>query len=358
MVAWLRTGALCVLLFGLAFCVRCYRLEDAPFSLDQSTVLWMALTALRGGYLPNHGLVSSFGAFQPPGLVWMVMPAVAASGGEPVAAMVWFAVLDAAGIALMVWAVATSFGVVPALVVGLLAALNSGDAQVAAWLWHPSLFAGAAGLLICGVLRLRRSGSRWWALALPLVPFGYGLVHYSGFIFGVIAMAGLEVRRWRELVLPTLVGAFISLILWGPYLVFEASRDWLDPRTLLFSGQGGSLGLLVRLLTGDLALIWMMPIALGIALLLTRLLPPVLAYVVTGLILAANLWMLPGLRDASVQTRDTLAVKRLAAQTGEPAPMPTLDRSWVPTIGALYLPSDPPYKVGADVAYLELIARH
>src|SRR5207244_471263 len=68
--------ALGVVVFVAALLSRTVWLGSAPFHPDESTVLWMALDAVRHPTLPDHGLVSTYHAYQPPGLVWTVLPFV------------------------------------------------------------------------------------------------------------------------------------------------------------------------------------------------------------------------------------------------------------------------------------------
>src|SRR5262249_44212462 len=95
-----------------AFLSRAAWFYRAPFTPDASTVLWMALDAVRHPTLPDHGLVSSYHVFQPPGLVWLTMPAVALGHGHPAVVIIAFALLNAAAIALLIATVARYHGLV------------------------------------------------------------------------------------------------------------------------------------------------------------------------------------------------------------------------------------------------------
>ena len=81
-----------------AFLSRSVWVSHATFHPDESTVLWMGLDAVRDARIPDHGLISTYHVYQPPGLVWLSMPFVAIGGGRPELVIVGFAMLNAAAI--------------------------------------------------------------------------------------------------------------------------------------------------------------------------------------------------------------------------------------------------------------------
>jgi len=91
-------------------------LSHAYFHPDESTVLWMALDAVRHPSLPDHGLVSSYQAFQPPGLVWVTGAVRSACDGRPDVVIVGFGLLNATAIAFLALTVARSWSLVQAAV--------------------------------------------------------------------------------------------------------------------------------------------------------------------------------------------------------------------------------------------------
>jgi 4-amino-4-deoxy-L-arabinose transferase-like glycosyltransferase len=215
-----------------AFLSRSVWLPHAQFHPDESTVLWMALDAVRHAQIPDHGLVSSYNAYQPPGLVWVTMPFVALGGGRPEIVIVAFALVNAAAIAFLVATVARFWGLVYALALGSFLVVGP-DAFYSALVWHPSLYTGAIALILTAGVRLRH-GSAWWAVLLAAVPGLYALIHYSGLVlFGpALALLVLSRRRWASLILPVLSGTVLAACAWGPFLSFEADRKWVDLKTI------------------------------------------------------------------------------------------------------------------------------
>ena len=221
-----------------AFLSRSVWVSDAPFHPDESTVLWIALDAVRDTVIPDHGLISSYRVYQPPGLVWVTMPFVAVGGGRPELVIVGFAMLSAAAIALLV-ATVRVWGLLYAAVLGLFLIVGP-DAWFSALVWHPSLYTAAMCLVLTAGIRLP-IGSRWWAAVLVAVPGLYALIHYSGVILfaPALALVVLSRRAWKQLVIPAAAAVGVVVCAWVPFLAFEVGRDWVDLRTILGEGGGG-----------------------------------------------------------------------------------------------------------------------
>src|SRR5262249_47517530 len=216
---------------------------DARFHPDESMVLWMALDAVRNVQIPDHGLVSSYTVFQPPGFVLLTLPFVALGGGRPEVVIVAIALLNAAAIALLVATVARFWGLVYAAALGSFLVVGP-DVFVSTWVWHPSLYTAATALLLTAGIQVRR-GSAWWAIVFVAVPGLYASIHYSGFALFAPALALLVLSRrpWSSLLVPLSVGAVLTVCAWLPFLFFEFDRDWVDLRTLVDAADtSGSLG--------------------------------------------------------------------------------------------------------------------
>lgn len=237
-----------------AFLSRSVWLGEAQFHPDESTVLWMALDAVRDRQLPDHGLISTYHAFQPPGLVWVTMPFVALGGGRPELVIVAFALLNAAAIGLLVATAARFWGLVYATALGSFLIVGP-DAFFSALVWHPSLYTGAIALILTAGIRLR-VGSYWWAAVLAAVPGLYALIHYSGFVLYAPALALLVLgrRRWAGLVIPVLSGTVVAACAWLPFLWFEADRDWAD--LTMIAGAADDSGSLAGKLDDRLRALW------------------------------------------------------------------------------------------------------
>jgi len=230
--------ALVLAVFVAALLSRVVWWSRAPFHPDESTILWMALEAVRAGALPDHGLVSSYQAFQPPGLVWVTMPLVALGGGRPEIVILGFGVLNAASLAFFVATAARAWGLSVMVTTAAFAVVGP-DAFMSAWIWHPSLYTAATALLLAAGIRVR-SGSAWWALVVVAVPGLYALIHYSGLVlFGPGAvLLWMSRRRLADMWPPLASGLALTLAAWTPFLLFEAERNWADFATIVHNTVG------------------------------------------------------------------------------------------------------------------------
>jgi hypothetical protein len=406
--------------FSGSLIVRAYRLPDVHFARDQAVALWMALDATRQGFVPDHGLVSSVLAYQPPGLIWLMVPAIMVGRGDPLVVMLCFAVLSSVGIAVLVWSVAQGWGVRLALLLAALLATNPADALAPALLWHVSLYMGAVALYLAAALQLNRGASRWWAFAVGGVPVAYTLIHYSGFMLFPIALVLLPARRWRGLALPFALGGLAGLLLWAPFALFEMRVGWQDLLAVAAAGgRDGALdridesarivaawgtgrwieagrvsaitfmlavggyvyGMLTRqpmarlagicLIAGtilqaalgmgdrsDIGMLWNAPLLVLAALALQHLPHRAVTYGVLAGVIAGNLYIFARVHDQFIERGETLDQTRARAAMGDSWRRSAEDVQRTPPETARYLPSDPPVVAGtgSEVWYLREVA--
>lgn len=86
----------------LGLALRCWRLDLVSFHYDGAEALAWTCEALRQGRLPLTGIVNSLGFRNPPGLEWVLAPAVALTP-DPRAATVWLAMWVTSGAWPMWW---------------------------------------------------------------------------------------------------------------------------------------------------------------------------------------------------------------------------------------------------------------
>jgi hypothetical protein len=234
-----RTAVLALFLatFLVSLLVRTWRMDDIRFAMDQSTTLWMAWDSLHSSFMPDHGLVSSYGVFEPPGLIWVALPSVIVGAGDPRATIIWLALLDSLGLALLVWAIAREGHFLLAAVVAALTSTGAIAAEFVSWIWHPSLYEAAMAVTLAALLRLHAGGSRGWAAVPVGIPAFYTLIHYSGLALFPGALLVLPIRRWRTLLPGVSLGVLLAAIAWLPFLAFEMHRDLYDFRHVVAASE-------------------------------------------------------------------------------------------------------------------------
>jgi hypothetical protein len=90
-------------LVAMALILRWWHLDLMPFRYDAAEALIRARETLALGYPPLTGIVNSLGFRNPPGLEWLILPAVLISP-DPRAAAAWIAVLIVSGTVALWWA--------------------------------------------------------------------------------------------------------------------------------------------------------------------------------------------------------------------------------------------------------------
>lgn len=219
------------LAMGVSAFLRLYRADLVEFKADQASTVWQAIKAVRTPLLPDHGLVSSYMTYQPPGQTWIFMPPALFSSDPLVfslyeillslIAMGWaarsVAMLLGAGTGVrMLWILAaTPVAVLYSRLVwahGLMILLGGGFLVAALALVHRGQ--GKAAIPLCGIASLA------------------GLTYFPGLLW-VIPLAGVLWLGRRHLTARRLTwGVLLAGLLWIPYLRFEASRGYRDLRTL------------------------------------------------------------------------------------------------------------------------------
>jgi hypothetical protein len=187
---------------------------------------------LQKGWIPTHGSVSSFNSFNPPGVSWALMPGLLVFPSEP-------ALAEALGSLLMValtlvglyLLLAGRFGPLAAVLVCILFMLSDRGLFFSRSLWpraHP-LFLVWFVYSVYQWLEGRR-----YALACALTIWFAGAYWMMEGITAllILPLAWMVYRpavRWREVSLALAAG----LLIWSPYLNFEASRNFVDLQSLL-----------------------------------------------------------------------------------------------------------------------------
>jgi len=80
---WIVAGSLLLLLF-LVLAVQLAHIPSCSVKFDQAQVLLLATGALADGRVPQHGILNSLRAYNPPFFVWLYIPAMAITREPPV----------------------------------------------------------------------------------------------------------------------------------------------------------------------------------------------------------------------------------------------------------------------------------
>jgi len=220
------------------------------------------LAAMVGhGAIPLLGPPTSVGTFHHGALYYYLLaPAAALSGADPVAVTAEIALLGIAAVAATWWLARLLGGPLAAATAALLLALSPAGISESTFIWNPNPIPLFAALAAVGVAMARRTGRvRWWALA-ATGTMAVMQLHWLGgvTILPVGAAWLLEARRRRRsggdlrpLARAGLAGAAIVGLGYLPLAVHELTHDFAETRAVIAYmavGGGGQASLPVRLL--------------------------------------------------------------------------------------------------------------
>jgi len=191
-----------------------------------------AVQLVHSGTLPQHGDTGSYGSYKPPGTAWVMAPSVLMFADLRLAEYVGAGILHLVTLVGIFWLARRHFGLTCAYVSALLYAVSEHGMFLAASLWpngRPDVF---VTLVVFTVLWASRRDGRFLAAALAIWGIGMYIdmaVTPAAFIFPVVWIY----ERPPVRVAPLAIAAAVVLLVWFPYLRFEAPRAFIDIRSQL-----------------------------------------------------------------------------------------------------------------------------
>ncbi|MBN1261470.1 MAG: hypothetical protein JXB35_12400 [Anaerolineae bacterium] len=234
---WLGGGMLLLAAF-----FRLAGLEQAYVGGDQASILGPAadIVALRS--FPLTGIKSSMGVMQSP--VALYLAAIPLLLARSVLAVKWFiSVLDLLALALLYRSMRQAFGMLAALITGLIYATHPWVIEFVRYIWYQSFLPIFSTMTFAGLL---------WSLTTPYrkqAQIGLAFALVSATLMGFVHLVALpwmavlivlgalwawRKRLWRGF----LVGGALSGLIAAPYFGYLLRTDFADVLALLNSGTG------------------------------------------------------------------------------------------------------------------------
>jgi 4-amino-4-deoxy-L-arabinose transferase-like glycosyltransferase len=221
------------------------------FDADQGHDMATLVAFTRDGVVPLLGPKTSVGEFHHGAFYYYLLaPASAISGGDPVAVTLLIALLGIAAVALTWWLGRSIGGRVAGPVAGLIAgtllAVSPGAIEESTFIWNPNPIAFFAVLSIAVAWKAWTSGrGGWWALAIGAAG-AVTQLHVLGVVF-LVAMLGvglIELRRDRGVAAGLLTGLLIVGLLFLPLLLYELQSGFAETQAVIayLSNDTGALG--------------------------------------------------------------------------------------------------------------------
>jgi 4-amino-4-deoxy-L-arabinose transferase-like glycosyltransferase len=226
--------------------------QRAEFDGDQGHDVLTLLRFTRDGVVPLLGPPTSIGDFHHGAFYYFLLaPAAALSGSDPVAVVAEIALLGIAAVGVTWWLGRAIGGPWAGLIAGSLLALSPAAIDESTFIWNPNpipLFAAAA---LAAAWRAHTTGrARWWVLALASAGVVFQL-HVLGIVF-VPPILGLLAADWasarsrgdppaaRRLLGAGLAGLGVIALLFVPLLVHELRTDFEEVRHAIAFFTAGS----------------------------------------------------------------------------------------------------------------------
>jgi 4-amino-4-deoxy-L-arabinose transferase-like glycosyltransferase len=252
-------------LLALAAAVRLPGLAArGMFDADQGHDVLTLLRFTRDGVVPLVGPPTSIGDFHHGAFYYYLLaPAAAVSGADPVAIVAEIALLGIAAVGITWWLGRAIGGPLAGLVAGLLLALSPAAIDESTFIWNPNPIPFFAALALAAAWHARQTGRvRWWILAIASAGVVFQL-HVLGVVFLPPVLALLATEAWgarrrgddavaRRLIGAAAAGLAVVALLFVPLLVSELGSDFSETRHAIayFTSSApapGQLGLLGRL---------------------------------------------------------------------------------------------------------------
>jgi hypothetical protein len=222
------------------------------FDADQGHDMLTLVAFTRDGVVPLLGPRTSVGEFHHGAFYYFLLaPAAAVANGDPVAVTAFLALLGIAAVALTWWLARSIGGPLAGAIAGLLLAVSPAAIDESTFIWNPNPIGFFAVLALAAAWRAHTAGPggragtirACWALALGAAGAVVQL-HVLGVVFlvAILAIAILELRRDRRVVLGLLAGIGIIAILFLPLLAHELQTGFLETQRVLAWIRGGGEG--------------------------------------------------------------------------------------------------------------------
>lgn len=251
-----RLPDLCLLLalLALAAVLRLPGIDArGAWDADQGHDMRVLAALVGEGRVPLLGPMTSVGTFHHGALYYYLLwPAAAISGSDPVAVTVEFALLGIGAVAATWWLGRLLGGPIAGVLAGLLLAVSPAGISESTFIWNPNPIPLFAALAFGGVIRAHRSGrARWWLLA-AVGTMATMQLHWLGGVVAAPVVAAWLVelrarRRAGRASAPLVRAGAASLAILGagylPLLAHEIASGFSETRALVaYLGRGAPAG--------------------------------------------------------------------------------------------------------------------
>jgi hypothetical protein len=231
----------------LAAYLRLSNLELTEFKLDEAHVCSRAAEFLSSGRLPLVGIGSSVGAANPPLFIYLMAIPVSLSKNPTVIA--GFIALLNVGAVLGCYLLAKEyFGERVGLIATLLFAVSPWAVFYSRKIWAQDLLPPFVGLFFAAIFStiVKRKPKQlilvflWLACLIQLHLSALAFIPLVILLHLAFSILSLSKGRSRIRLVPLLVGLLVFVLIFAPYIYYDATHGWINLRTFIEVSRGPS----------------------------------------------------------------------------------------------------------------------
>ena len=229
-----------IAVLALAACLRFWNLGAAEFKYDEARLCTLAADFVDTGVLPLRGMGSSTGIDNPPLAVYlMTMPILLSR--DPLVATAFVALLNVVAVLCCYRLGRRYWSPGVGLVAAALLATSPWAIFYSRKVWAQNLLMPWTILFFASLLAWVVERKRWALAGAIATLAALTQIHFAALAFVplfllVLALAWVDQARQRKaraLWAPLTAGVVVGLLLYVPYLVFDASHGWGNMRALV-----------------------------------------------------------------------------------------------------------------------------
>lgn len=204
-------------------------LPSYELDADTAQVLYLARDFAVQGIFPLHGILNSQAAYNPPHFVWLyLLPTLALPRALALATLLPAVALNALSLYLLYRLGCRHMGPRAGLIAAVLYAFSPLGQIAGGSDWAQHILPHFYVLITFSLSEWLADGRKWSvALLLPLLAWTTG-VHWGGAIAVGVTLILVLIFRPRLAAVPLMIGLLAAIVLWLPYLSFEAGRGFAD----------------------------------------------------------------------------------------------------------------------------------
>ena len=229
-----------VVVLALASFLRFWNLGAAEFKYDEARLCTLAADLVDTGILPLRGMGSSTGIDNPPLSVYLMAVPILL-GHDPLIATAFVALLNVVAVLGCYGLGQRYWGRGVGLVAATLLAVSPWAVFYSRKVWAQNLLLPGTILFFAFLLAWLVESKRWALSGAIVTLAALTQIHFAALAFVpllllILAVVGLDhavQRRARTLWAPVIAGVAAGLLLYVPYLAFDAAHGWVNMRALV-----------------------------------------------------------------------------------------------------------------------------